>query len=184
MADQVLAGNSLPVHVTNTTLTLDADTEVTLSRVNKTVYSILYPTLDIGGAYATGNLMGNALLSIPNILIDGKSATLMSIVVLDKAKQNMALDVVLFSTTLPNTILTNRAAFDPTDSDVFACLGSVSISPLDYSIFSNNSVATVRGIGLVIPNTTGLLYAVPVARGAGTFGSIADLSIILTFWQD
>ena len=120
-------------------------------------------------AYTSGDLLGGKLT-----LTDAGRKNLGTVVVLsatitDLDKQDLALDVVIFSSDPDGTTFTNNAALDVADADLAKIVGVIKIATTDYHDFNDNSVAVVRNLGIACQaDSSGDLYAAIVARGAPT----------------
>ena len=137
------------------------------------------------GAYSAGDAVGG-LLVFRNVSFEGGgrsrrtspkgSATILdSVVIVDRASQDVQLDLVLFSEEFTPTA--DNGAFDPSDADLLNCIGVVKVS--DYSAFNDNSIATKSAIGLPIhlTNASGNLFGQLVTRGTPTYVAITDIAV-------
>lgn len=155
----------------------------------KTVIIKVDPTVT-AGAYSAGDALGG-LLTFENALAYPKrTGVILSAVLLDEASQDDETELVLFDRTF--TATTDNAAFDPTDADLLNCLGVISFGAGNYYNFTDNSIATVRNVGLGIRNLTedkettddSAIYGQLVTRGTPTYVAITDIQVILTILQD
>lgn len=133
------------------------------------------------GAYAAGDQLGalNTVLGIANDR--GGPFELVSLAIIDKAKQKSAIDVYFFDA-IPALVNADNGAFDVSDADMVAkCLGKVSIAAADYGDEANNSTATKSLLGFMGKAAAGLqdVYCVAVSRGTPTFVSASDLQLVL-----
>lgn len=146
------------------------------------------PTIT-AGAYGLGDALGG------RIQFDGATAgaaetgVLEMIRVVDRAQQNVAIDLVFFDQAF--TATADNDAFDPSDADLENCLGVVSIATADYFNFSDNAVAVVTpmsplGWGFPIQTVgSDILYAQMVVRsGPPTYVVTTDLRVRLFFRRD
>lgn len=139
-----------------------------------------------GAAYATGDVIGDKS-PIEIELTRGQTGTcvIQTVVIRDLSKQSSALDLLVFDS-LPTGTFTDNSACDIADADITKVAGVISVAAADYASFNDNSVATVRNIGLAIQSqesTKTKVWIVPVSRGTPTY--VADeLSISLTVLQD
>lgn len=143
------------------------------------------PTVETS-AYADGDLVGEKLTLTNAGRIEGGSLIVHSIVLADKAKQSAALDVVFFFADPSGTTFTDNAALDVADADLEKIAGVVSIAASDYADFNDNSVATVRNIGLLVdlPDGERDLYACLVTRGTPTYVETDDVDLSVGILQD
>lgn len=136
------------------------------------------PTIT-AGAYSANDAVGGLLTFADafgvNAGNDPRGAILDSVVITDLGKQDVQLDLVLFSKTF--TATADNAALDVADADLPNCLGVIKLT--DYADFNDSSVVTKAGIGLVIKNTgsDGSLYGQLVTRGTPTYASTSDLTV-------
>jgi hypothetical protein len=107
-----------------------------------------------------------------------------SIVLIDYAKQKAATDIFFFDS-LP-TISADNAAFDMTDANAAKCIGFVSIAAADYVDSASNSIATKRGVSLLMPgvNIGEAIYCVFVTRGTPTYTAAGDLVCRFGFYDE
>jgi hypothetical protein len=141
------------------------------------------PTL-AAGAYTSGDRMGTIITLTDAVRALGESATLQDIVVLDKAKQSLAMDFLFFDE-LPTVASADEAAIDITDAEMEKCVGGYVGAADQYIALANSSVATYRNIGINMKPIGGAtnLYCVLVTRGTPTYGA-AGLVIKFKFLQD
>ena len=83
------------------------------------------------------------------------------------------------------TTFTNNAALDIADSDIDRIIGVVSVAATDYAAFSDNSVATVKGIAMPYQcvEDEGTVYVAFVSRGTPTY-ALRELSCSIGTLQD
>lgn len=143
------------------------------------------PTIT-AGAYSTGDAVGG-LLTFTDILEGlGKSGLIHTVSIVDKAAQLAQLELVLFDQSF--TAAADNAAFDPSDADLANCIGVVPIYATDYFNFTDNAIAVVRNVGLVVDlqqsSTDHNLYGQLVVRGTPTYASTSDIIVKLHVLQD
>lgn len=136
-------------------------------------------------AYAAGQSIGVALTLTAAALKGANSGCVHTIRVADKAKQNVAMDLLFFNAAL-TVAPVDKTTFDPTDADMLKCIGHVPVAASDYSSFSDNSIATVRnvGFGFWLPSEAEDLIVHAVSRGAPTYASTSDLEFLFLILQD
>tara|TARA_Y100000310_G_C20378067_1_gene666712 strand:- start:69 stop:497 length:429 start_codon:yes stop_codon:yes gene_type:complete len=130
--------------------------------------------VDIGietDIYASGDALGekNSFDGVPS---NGK---IMTVVVQDRASQNVDFDIVMFDTDITGT--TDNAAFDPTDAELQTCIGSITVT--GYKSFNDNSIATVDDIGLAYEAGDRRIYFQCVTRGTPTYVAATDVRVRL-----
>ena len=133
-------------------------------------------------AYAAADQLGDEMVVDPGVADDSAhdAYVIQSITVVDKASQAAAIDLVFFDDSV--TIASDNAAADFTDAQLVAnCLGHVSITADDYIAFNDNSIATVRNVGLQLKMESGggdgKIYCYAVSRGTPTYVSTSDLTM-------
>ena len=141
------------------------------------------PTVSLS-AYATGDAMGSTM-TFANAVIDGtNSGVILSASLVDKDKEALAIDLVLFKTA-PATPPVDNEAFAPTDADL-AGNYIMTINFATWDSFSVNAVSDVTIIGKgfkLIPGNTDI-YGVLVARGVHDLGGTSDLVVELNIQQN
>ena len=137
--------------------------------------------------YSSGDVMG-AANTITDAATDTKGVVkLDSLVVLDKANQKAALDIIFFDEAPAASFGADNAAYALNDSDLSKVVGRVSVATGDYvSSSTNNAEATLKNIELTMQARAGVkdLYCVVVSRGTPTYGSASDLLIKLALEQE
>ena len=146
------------------------------------------PTLDTN-AYAAGDHMGTLMTVDPSFsgIKDGDAYVLQSITIVDKAKQDAAINVFFFDES-PTLTSSDNAALDISDAEMAdKCVGFVSIAAGDYADLNVNSVATVRNLGLNVKpidaDASGPFYAILQSQGAPTYAA-SDLVVKFHFAAD
>lgn len=133
--------------------------------------------------YASGDLIGGKLTFTNALLRSGGTGTLKTLVLVDQAKQAAAVDLILFNADPDGTTFTDNVALDIADADMAKIVGAVSIPAANYFAFSDNNVAVVKDIGLVVKAASGssTLYGALVSRGTPTYAAATDLALKLVF---
>lgn len=142
------------------------------------------PTLDTN-AYASGDQLGSLMEIDWAVDSIGGTGVLKSLSVVDKASQDIEIDVLLFSDE-PTVTSSDNAALDISDAEMEAkCIGSVKVESGDYLALNANSIATKRDVGLLIQNSSKSgkveakvgkkLWAIARAGGAATYAA-SDLT--------
>lgn len=144
------------------------------------------PTLSLS-AYTSGDQVG-AVTALPYAFDpDNDSASVLSLVVVDKAQQKMPFDLLLFNDAPAPTSGDNDALAIPSADMAAKFLGRVSVEAADYTDLAGQSVASLHGIGLLLEARTGAtrtINAVVQARATKTFTAADDLTIKLGLLQD
>jgi hypothetical protein len=125
-------------------------------------------------ALAAADRLDTAVTEVQNFFADkGKSATLLSLVVTDKAKQKIAFDIYLFNA-LPTVNSAANAPLDIADAEMDAkCIGRISVASGDYGTdLANSSEATKANIQMLLKGseTSKSLWLVLATRGTPTYG--------------
>ncbi|KKN00031.1 hypothetical protein LCGC14_1141930 [marine sediment metagenome] len=148
---------------------------------------ITLDTVVEAAAYATGELLGGKQTITDAVLFEYGGAVLSSVVIVDLAAQEVALDLIFFDSNPGATTFTENAALTIVDADLDRVVAVVSVLASDYVSFADNSVAVKGNIGQVIrSNIDGAedLYLAVVVRGAPTYAAVGDIRIRLGFLQD
>ena len=129
------------------------------------------PTLDTA-AYAAGDYIAKG--SIANVFAgNGRAATLVSLTVLDTAKQKAAFDIFFFNAD-PTVASAVNAAIDIADAQMTSFIGHLSIATSDYATdLAGSSIATQKNIQLALDSAVDstTLYYVLVSRGSPTYAA-------------
>ena len=129
------------------------------------------------GAYATNDLLGTKL-TLSSLLGSTFTGEIISMTLVDLAVQSQATDVVFFSSNPSGTTFTDNSALTMADADMAKILGVVSFPAASYAAFADNSVCTVRSVGLILTSDSADVYCCLIARGAGpTYVSASDLKL-------
>lgn len=129
-------------------------------------------------AYASGDLIGGKLTITGLSLGEEWGGLIQSVSILDKAKQDANIDVVIFGHNPTGTTFTDNAAFDVADADLSKIIAVISLS--SYADFSTNSLAQKTGLAIPFMTDTGnVLYAALVSRGAPTYVATTDVTLVL-----
>ena len=169
---------------------------VTAGGITTTV--IVTPVVSTTPAYTAGDSIGGKL-TLTKIVDPRKSINatpsavptffgsgiIQSIVLVDQAKQSLAVDILFFNSDPSATTFTDNAVLDVADADLLKAIGHVSILAADYTALNDNSLATKTNLGIAF-NTTGstTLYAAIIARGTPTFAATNDLQLMTTVLGD
>lgn len=136
--------------------------------------------------YASGDQLGGINTLANAMDMDKDTGNIMSITVIDKAKQNAAFDILFFSD-LPTVASSDNAPLDISDAEMASkCLGIVKVLSTDYVDLAANSVNSKYVVGLFLRSVAGsnTLYCVCRAAGTPTYVSTSDLVIKIGIVQD
>lgn len=141
------------------------------------------PTID-AAAYSANDCIC-AIQTIANaVRVIGGTGILQSVVVQDLAAQNAVLQILLFSANPATGTYTKNAECDLDDTDAGLCIGIVEIVTSDYKTIKDNSIATVKGIGLPIKCAATSLFAVIKTTGTPTYVANGDLKFTFGILRD
>ncbi len=133
--------------------------------------------------YSANDTLGGLNTVLTLVPMQAPLEALGSLVLIDASKQKIATDVLFFTSSV--TLSADNAAFSISDADALKFIGSVSIAAGDYIDSAANSMATKRGLSLLIPQSGGqTIYCVFVTRGTPTYGSASDLVARMTFYEE
>jgi len=119
--------------------------------------------------YASGDALG-AVTQFTGIPERG---VIMSVEVIDRDKEEVNLDLVLFSVEPGGTAA--NAAFAPSDAELSNSQGEVLVNT--WKTYSTNSKGIVDNVGLPYEAPNGNLYFQCVTRGTPTYTAVTDLLI-------
>jgi hypothetical protein len=133
-------------------------------------------------AYAAGDLVskGGAVLTFDlGAFGKGAGGLIQSARLVDQAKQQVPLDLVLFDSNPSNTTFTDNAAFDVADADMDKVIGLVRL--VDYCALNDNAFALASNLALdfALKGDGSTLYGALVSRGAPTYVAATDLALQL-----
>lgn len=147
------------------------------------------PTVDTGGAYADGELIGGEL-TFSNLFRSAVgSAHVTGVTIADKAGQAVDLRLVLSRASLSGTTFTDQAAFDPADADLSKILAVLSFDSSARFAFSDNGIKHLSSLAVPVQSPTTAthsrhLYGALIAGGAYTGASASDLTVTVCAIQD
>lgn len=155
-----------------------------------TKFTSASPTVDTGGAYASGDLIGGKLTFSNALRSNVGSGYLVSVAISDKAAQAVDLDLVIFRTDPTGTTFTDQAAFDPADADLSKVAAVINFGSSARFAYSDNGTKYLGSLAIPIQALTSAnaptstLYGALVARGAYTGASSSDITVTLGVSQD
>lgn len=132
-------------------------------------------------AYAAGDQVG-VITAVAGVGQGGGSpCKLVSVTVVDKAKQSAAIDILLFDE-LPTVASSNNAAVNVSAAQLTdKCLGVVKIAAANYSALSACSVATVVPGNAIKPIDSATIYILLSTTGTPTYTAATDLVLRFAF---
>ena len=131
-------------------------------------------------AYSTGNAVGAKRTFSSMALASGLGGILQTVIVRDKAGQNVNYDLILFDADPTSTTITDKAAVAVNTADLAKIIGVVSLTGIVLGAAATMGVLTASGLGLAYKLTSGTtIYGILVTRGAPTYASTSDVSVEL-----
>lgn len=160
-------------------------------RINITKTISVTPTISTS-IYASGDQIGGIMTLTDAIRQEANTAQgnceIVSVTILDKDKQNVAMDIWFFNTS-PTLISTDNAVFDMTDANQFAqCIGYCAVGAT-YSSGNSNSVSSTVSINLPLQvastqSSPTNIYAVAIVRGTPTYTTTSSLQFQFGLFVD
>ena len=141
------------------------------------------PTIT-AGLYTIHDALGGKL-TFTNVCSDQAArGIIVGATIIDKAKQLAPIDIIVFNADF--TATADADTFDPSDADLVASAKHcISVLAANYSSFSDNAMAEVECLKpFQLADGTSTLYAQMVVRGAPTYASTSDLTLILHILKD
>jgi hypothetical protein len=131
-------------------------------------------------AYSAGNAVGALRTFSGMALASGLGGILQTVIVRDKAGQNVNYDLFLFDASPSSTTVTDKSAVAVNTADLAKIIGVVSLTGIVLGASSTTGVLTAAGLGLAYKLTSGTtIYGILVTRGAPTYTSTSDVSVEL-----
>ena len=142
------------------------------------------PTIT-AGVYTANDVCG-AIQTITDAATQpGRPTTLDTLVIRDLAMQDADFVIWLFNADPTNGTYTDNIAYDIHDTDLAMCVGWVEVASSDYKDATDNSVATLRNLGLKItPVGTANLFAIAQIKVGDTYATTSDLTFVYGFSRD
>ncbi len=165
-------------------LVLSLSAPIAVAAPRGPVYKVISvtPTVSASPDYQANDQVGG-VQTLTDAAIAGRATKLISLSVLDKAAQGAALQIV-FCTALPTLASGDNEAFDLTDANMAKCKGHVAIGTGDYQASASNTLASVKGINLILESgNAGIIYAVAKTTGTPNLGATDDLVFTYAFEQ-
>lgn len=162
-----------------------------IPRINATPVIPVTPVISTS-AYTSGDQVGG-IMTIPNVIRQNSnmgfgSCELVSVTILDKAKQDIAMDIWIFKVS-PTLVSSDNAPFDMTDANqATQCVGIVAVGSA-YSDSVSNSTSSTVNLNLPInvagtSATPSSFFAVAIVRGTPTYTSTSDLQFQFGIFVD
>lgn len=129
------------------------------------------PVLAFAGAYTANDQVGSVNTIADAAANTGGTVEVESLVIIDKAKQSLALDLFFFDVS-PTLISVDNGEFEMSDANIAAAYkGHIRVVAGDYAATKTASVANpkIQGLYLKALAKTKNLYCVVVTRGGPTY---------------
>lgn len=155
-------------------------------RVTFDSLSVRKPITTTSTPYTSGDQVGSAVEIGPMCTDAGGTGTLLSLTMVDKAKQASDTDIFFFNQS-PTVTSSDNTAFDMTDANaILQYIGHVSFSSADYKTSTSSSFIASKaiGLGLSAAGVAKSVYALVVTRGTPTYAAGADLELICHINRD
>lgn len=141
------------------------------------------PAVTASSAYVAGYAVGGKQ-TLANAVRANGTAILDSIMVLDRANQKAALDILIFESDPSSATITDHAAFVFSTDDL-KVLARIPVAAGDYVTYNGKATATLKGLGVVLKAASGTsLYAAIVTSGTPTFAATTDVQVRYGLLQD
>lgn len=153
-----------------------------ISRVQQSWIAVT-PIVDTGGAYSAKDDIGG-LLTFTNIVCkNSRTVTIHSVMITDKSDNAVDYDVELFQSNPSTSTITDQAAFDPSDTDLYTkMLPTVTLSSTQthYS-YNDNGKSSLSSLasGAFVVTAGAPIYAALVSRGTPTYTAASDVTVLL-----
>lgn len=135
------------------------------------------------GAYTSGQSIGGKLSFDMSAFKDRPDILLQSLLLVDQAKQQALIDLLIFDSNPSGTTFTDNATLDIADADMIKLAAIIPIS--SYSAYNDNCAAYASNLAeffRIDPTAASpTLYAHLVSRGTPTFAATSDVSLRLKF---
>lgn len=138
------------------------------------------PTIT-AGAYAVGDAVGGLLTFAAAALSAGRGGVIVKVLIVDDAGQNVPYDLHLFDRTF--TVMTDNAAWNPSDADMQHWEGFVDVAATDRAAGAGSS-GSAKSTGLRCPfpyvcDGTSLFGQLVVPTVAPTYTATDDITVII-----
>lgn len=177
------AGYSVITDLTNTMPTGDAVARslYVFNGEARKVISVT-PTIDTA-AYSTGDAVGGKQTLTSAARVSGGAVTLESLIIVDKANQKQAMDILFFNADPTAATITNNATF-AFSTDIAKWVGQIHIATTDWTTFDSKAIVNKLNQKLTMQgNATANLYAAVVGTGTPTYLTAGDLIFYYGFQQ-
>lgn len=135
-------------------------------------------TVTASSAYTSGNAVGGLMTLSNSSRISAGSGLIQSAVISVKSAQTASADVVFFSANPTASTCTDKTAFSVAAADYDKVLGVAHVT--DWTSLGTPSAGQAQNLAMPFTLASGTaVYACLVTRGAPTFASTSDVTVIL-----
>ena len=152
------------------------DTSTASPLPTRTVWATLTaaPTVT-AGAYSASDAIGALMTFTDAVRATGGHAKIHTLTFTELGITANVINLWLFSDSI--AAIADNAAFDPSDAEMFTCVGVIPLVAADYLIATDNQAITMENVGLVYNCTGTSLYGQFEAVGTPTFAGTADVKV-------
>lgn len=146
---------------------------------------IITPTITVSTspAYTAGDSIGGKITLASALARSAGVAELRSIVILDRANQKPAGDILIFEADPTLATLTDNSAVALSTNDL-NIIARIPVAASDYVTINSKAIANLSGLSRFVKSTTGTsLYAAFVVTTTPTFAATTDVQIRFGFRQ-
>lgn len=164
--------------------------EAHLGEVGGNSKLVKLPLVVTAALYAAGNCVGGLLAITNAVRLAGKAAILQSLLLTDRAKQNAAMDLVIFDANPAGSTLTDKVAAVIVAADVPKIIRRIGIFASDYATpggaagVVSSVVDNSPGGRVLLPAAGTTLWAALITSGTPTYATTADLELNLGLLRD
>lgn len=143
------------------------------------------PTISTS-AYTADDQLGDIKTLTAAVLTEGGTGVIQSVAITDASKQEVALNILVFSSSPTVTSSDNGTLAISAAELASKFLGHIAVAAADYTTLNAASVATVKGVSLPVKSTTGSkdLYFICQAVGTPTYTTTTALTLTFGILQD
>lgn len=142
-------------------------------------------TVTASSAYSSGNAVGGKITCTDMALAAGRGGIIQSVIVRDKAGQNVPYDLFVLDADPSATTVTDKSAVAINTADLAKVIGVVQTSGTILGAASTMGVSPAAGLGLAYKLSSGTsLYFILVTRGAPTYASTSDVTLSIVALPD
>lgn len=143
-----------------------------MAHIRRGAVEVLVNPGSAAAAYSTGDVVG-ALQTLSDVVEDTKApALLKNVIVLDKANQKSAIDILIFNRSV--TIAADNDAVTLSNTDLEYLVARISVAAADYTtiqVAATANAEATKSVEVLCPTVATLknLYVAVVSRGSPTY---------------